>query len=528
MSYLTTSSSTSDAALSPPRTANSRSKEEVSSMSLPATPAPSPSSHAHGGCACAGCRATAPPPMRSATLAVSGAGAALLSSPAACRWRAPEGLKQPSASRHSSSTPPGDEAAGGPDLPASLAGGAVGGNSGGDDAHVSKVRRTGGHGGLERSEGKEAGEWAFLIWERRRHCLNGNLQEEVGFVEQTPGIVITGQEAEHKEIPDKDGMVDCNPGTRHNGARAAIEQREQQFRWRRGGAGVSLTVFRISVTEILLEVLAAERALRVRSSSLLHESPISWQSAKQKVAVFSSWEAEYIAATTVAYHAVWAKQMLLLEEMRTMMQKQNEKMESMFRENHDLREKVSCLMADISRLDGYLQKSSASGILSDQQCSTPLQLKFLNSCKNDKYSKHKIEADDKTPLKVAIFNHKNEIITSEPFSSMRVHVVPIHGDFDHDHKGQWTEKHFCSKIVSGRPGKEHLLSGDLYIRLQNGVGYLNAAKFQDNSSFVASKRFKLGVMAADERISQRIQEGISDSFAVKDVRGYCKLLLFLF
>ncbi|KAJ1276909.1 hypothetical protein BS78_05G252600 [Paspalum vaginatum] len=226
------------------------------------------------------------------------------------------------------------------------------------------------------------------------------------------------------------------------------------------------------------------------------------------------------------------RQMLLLEEMRNMLQKQNEKIffffekqnekiESIYRENQDIRQKVSCLMADVSRLDGYLQQSPASRILlSDKQCSTPLRLKFLNSCKNDKYSKHKIEADDKTPLKVAIFNHNNEIITSEPFSSMRVHIVPIQGDFDNDQKGEWTEKHFCSKIVSGRPGKEHLLSGDLYIRLQNGVGYLNAAKFQDNSSFVASKRFKLGVMAADERISQRIQEGISDSFAVKDVRGY--------
>ncbi|WVZ49918.1 hypothetical protein U9M48_001233 [Paspalum notatum var. saurae] len=215
------------------------------------------------------------------------------------------------------------------------------------------------------------------------------------------------------------------------------------------------------------------------------------------------------------------RQMLLLEEMRNMLQKQNEKIESMYRENQDIQQKVTCLMADITRHDGYLQQSPAPRILlSDQQCSTPLRLKFLNSCKNDKYSKHIIEADDKTPLKVAIFNHKNEIITIEPFSSMRVHIVPIQGDFDNDQKGQWTEKHFCSKIVSGRPGKEHLLSGDLYIRLQNGVGHLNAAKFQDNSSFVASKRFKLGVMAADEKISQRIQEGISDSFAVKDARGY--------
>lgn len=166
--------------------------------------------------------------------------------------------------------------------------------------------------------------------------------------------------------------------------------------------------------------------------------------------------------------------------------------------------------------------------LPDQHCSIPLQLRFINSCKNDKYSKQKVEADDKTPLKVAIYDHRNEIIKSEPFSSMRVHIVPIQGDFDNDHKGQWTEEYFRSKVVSGRPGKEPLLFGDLYIRLQDGVGYLNIAKFQDNSSFVASKKFKLGVMAADARISQRIQEGITDSFAVKDIRGYCKLLLFLF
>jgi hypothetical protein len=166
-------------------------------------------------------------------------------------------------------------------------------------------------------------------------------------------------------------------------------------------------------------------------------------------------------------------------------------------------------------------------LLSDQHCSRPLQLRFLNSCKVDKYSKQKVEADDKTPLKVAIYDHKNEIITSEPFSSMRVHIVPIEGDFDNDHKGQWSEEYFRSKIVSGRPGKEPLLFGDLYIRLQDGVGYLNTAKFQDNSSFVKSKRFKLGVMATDKSIAQKVQEGITESFAVKDIRAYCKLL-FLF
>ncbi|XP_066356510.1 uncharacterized protein [Miscanthus floridulus] len=213
--------------------------------------------------------------------------------------------------------------------------------------------------------------------------------------------------------------------------------------------------------------------------------------------------------------------MELLEEIQNMLLKQNQKIESMLQENQYLKAKVSSLTADISRLDGYLQQSPAPRVLlSDQHCSIPLQLRFLNSCKNDKYSKHKIEADDKTPLKVVIYGNNNEIITSEPFSSMRVHIVPIQGDFDNDQKGQWTKEYFLSKIVSGRSGKEPLLFGDLYIRLKDGVGYLNTAKFQDNSSFVASKTFKLGAMAADIRIPQRIQEGITESFSVKDIRGY--------
>ncbi len=167
-------------------------------------------------------------------------------------------------------------------------------------------------------------------------------------------------------------------------------------------------------------------------------------------------------------------------------------------------------------------------VLSYQNCSGRLlRLQFVNSCSKDKYSTHKIEADDESPLQVAIYDHNNRIVTSEPFSSMRVQIVVINGDFDHDHRGQWTKKDFDTKIVHGRPQKGQLLSGELKFRLQNGVGYLSSAKFQDNSSFVPSKKFKLGVMAADERISERIQEGITESFAVKDVRGYSEFTLIL-
>lgn len=230
---------------------------------------------------------------------------------------------------------------------------------------------------------------------------------------------------------------------------------------------------------------------------------------------------------------------LLKEEMRCMSQGHKEGLESIRREMQELYQKIytdfsemsECnqrkqqdrvaLMAEISRSGGYVQQSPGRRVSSDQNCIVTLRLQFENSCSTDKYPRREIQADDGTPLKVAIYDCNNRIITYEPFSSMRVHIVAIHGDFDDDHKGQWTDDYFRSKIVLGRRGKEHLLSGKLYFRLQNGVGNLNGVKFQDiTSCFVPHKRFKLAVMAEDQRITERIQEGITESFAVKDVRGY--------
>jgi hypothetical protein len=42
----------------------------------------------------------------------------------------------------------------------------------------------------------------------------------------------------------------------------------------------------------------------------LGDSPVSWQSAKQRIVVMSSCEAEYIAATTARCQAVWLARLL--------------------------------------------------------------------------------------------------------------------------------------------------------------------------------------------------------------------------
>lgn len=131
-------------------------------------------------------------------------------------------------------------------------------------------------------------------------------------------------------------------------------------------------------------------------------------------------------------------------------------------------------------------------------------------------------ADDGNPIKVAIYDQDNKIITHGPLSLMQVKIVVLDGEFNNDRKEQWSEDYFCSKIVSGRPGKPPLFSNELYLRLENGVADLHGVKFQDSSCFLPSGKFKLGVMAADDNISEKIQEGISEPFVVKDGRGFCK------
>lgn len=131
-------------------------------------------------------------------------------------------------------------------------------------------------------------------------------------------------------------------------------------------------------------------------------------------------------------------------------------------------------------------------------------------------------ADDGSPIKVAIYDQENRVITNGPLSSIQVKIVVLDGEFNKENKEQWSENSFKTSIVHCRPGKQPLLA-DLYLKLENGVASLCGVKFQDNSSFVPSKKFRLGVMA-DDSISEKVLEGISESFAVKDGRGYRKFL----
>ncbi|KAJ1279653.1 hypothetical protein BS78_04G170600 [Paspalum vaginatum] len=212
-----------------------------------------------------------------------------------------------------------------------------------------------------------------------------------------------------------------------------------------------------------------------------------------------------------------------MQEFSQNFQLQLKEMKELISEQHQLNgERLNTLVSETSALGEHVRKYGDLRALSHQSEKRTSRLKFENKCCNDKYSRHDIMSDDGSPVKVAIYDHENRVITNGPLSSIQVKFVVLDGEFNKENKEQWSENSFKTSIVHSRPGKQPLFANELYLRLEKGVAHLCGAKFQDNSSFIPCKKFKLGVMADDDTISEKVLEGVSESFAVKDGRGYQK------
>ncbi|GLJ19256.1 hypothetical protein SUGI_0346350 [Cryptomeria japonica] len=90
---------------------------------------------------------------------------------------------------------------------------------------------------------------------------------------------------------------------------------------------------------------------------------------------------------------------------------------------------------------------------------------------------------------------------------------------------------FESHEVKEREGKRPLLIGDLQVTLKEGVGTIGELIFIDNSSWIRSRKLRLGSKVASGYCEAiRIREAKTKAFTVKDHRGeceYCTLQIFL-
>ncbi|KAI8553578.1 hypothetical protein RHMOL_Rhmol05G0026900 [Rhododendron molle] len=149
------------------------------------------------------------------------------------------------------------------------------------------------------------------------------------------------------------------------------------------------------------------------------------------------------------------------------------------------------------------------------------QLHFVNKLRSTLFTGCRIEAVDCNPVTIVIRDSvSGEVISSGPLSSLRIEIVVLNGDFGADYQEDWTEKEFNANLVRERDGKRPLVTGELVITLRDGVGYVGDASFTDNSSWIRSRKFRLGVRPFQSKSPEvRIREARSEAFIVKDPRG---------
>lgn len=137
------------------------------------------------------------------------------------------------------------------------------------------------------------------------------------------------------------------------------------------------------------------------------------------------------------------------------------------------------------------------------------------------FTQSNIIAKDGPPLQIALFDvRSHSIVNDGPFSSMKIEICALKGEFGSCGNEDWTEIEFNANILSGRDGKQPLLVGERFITLKNGVACISKIIITDNSRWVRGRKFRLGVKAMQN--GENVKEGRSQPFMVKDIRGECK------
>ncbi|CAJ2645195.1 unnamed protein product [Trifolium pratense] len=150
-----------------------------------------------------------------------------------------------------------------------------------------------------------------------------------------------------------------------------------------------------------------------------------------------------------------------------------------------------------------------------------LQLHFRTRMPPHLFTGGKVEGEQGAVIHVVLLDpNTGNVVQVGPESVAKLNVVVLEGDFNDEVDDDWTKEHFESHEVKERDGKRPLLNGDFHVSLKEGVGTLGDLSFTDNSSWIRSRKFRLGVTVAPGYCDGiRVREGKTEAFAVKDHRG---------
>ena len=181
-------------------------------------------------------------------------------------------------------------------------------------------------------------------------------------------------------------------------------------------------------------------------------------------------------------------------------------------------------MLALSMLDDILLLLFCSSGSSPKRIEGPdgrnLRLQFRSRLSLPLFTGGRVEGEQGTAIHVVLFDaNTGRAVLHGPEASAKLEVVALDGDFNAEDDEDWTQEEFESHVVKERQGKRPLLTGDLCVTLKEGVGTLGEIAFTDNSSWIRSRKFRLGLRVAS--VGVRIREAKTEAFTVKDHRGEC-------
>ncbi|XP_057480131.1 protein SAR DEFICIENT 1-like isoform X1 [Actinidia eriantha] len=151
-----------------------------------------------------------------------------------------------------------------------------------------------------------------------------------------------------------------------------------------------------------------------------------------------------------------------------------------------------------------------------------LQLVFSKRLSLPIFTGSKIVDVESSPLHILLVDTtSNHFVTTSLSYPLKVEIVVLDGDFPPGDRETWTREEFDKNIVRERIGKRPLLTGDLQVTLRDGFAPVGEIEFTDNSSWIRSRRFRLGarVVQGSSRQGFRVSEAMTEAFVVKDHRG---------
>ncbi|TQD77320.1 hypothetical protein C1H46_037143 [Malus baccata] len=180
---------------------------------------------------------------------------------------------------------------------------------------------------------------------------------------------------------------------------------------------------------------------------------------------------------------------------------------------------------EVERALAKLGPAKLTGRSSPKQIEGPngrnLQLHFISKLSLPLFTGGKVEGEWGSAISIVLIDaNTKHVVTSGPESAVKLDIVVLEGDFNNEDDENWTQEEFESHVVKEREGKRPLLTGDVQVTLKEGVGTLGELTFTDNSSWIRSRKFRLGLKVASGNCDNiRIREAKTEAITVKDHRG---------